>query len=83
MLRPREGHDLRLLFSQLDVWPAATMSWTNDVFGNAVATARFSELTKQLTIESLAVVELRRSSTAGRSVAVRAAGVRIPLMKVT
>lgn len=58
MLRPREGHDLRLLSFQLDVLPAATLSWTNDVFGNAVATAKFSELTKQLTIESLAVVEL-------------------------
>ena len=58
MLRPREGHDLRLLSSQLDMLPAATLSWTNDVFSNAVATANFSDLTEQLTIESLAVVEL-------------------------
>lgn len=58
MLRPRESHDLRLLSGRLEVTPAAALSWTNDVFGNAVATAQFSELTDSLTIESLAVVEL-------------------------
>jgi transglutaminase-like putative cysteine protease len=58
MLRPREGHDLRLLSGKLDVTPGAALSWTNDIFGNAVATAHFAELTDRLTIESLAVVEL-------------------------
>jgi transglutaminase-like putative cysteine protease len=58
MLRPRESHDLRLLSGKLDVAPAAALSWTNDVFGNAVATAQFSDLTDRLAIESLAVVEL-------------------------
>ncbi|MFZ5780398.1 MAG: transglutaminase family protein [Pseudomonadota bacterium] len=58
MLRPREGHDLRLLSGKLDVAPAATLSWTNDIFGNAVATAQFAQATDRLVIESLAVVEL-------------------------
>lgn len=58
MLRPREGHDLRLLSGKLDVAPAASLSWANDVFGNAVATAQFGQLTDALTIESLAVVQL-------------------------
>jgi transglutaminase-like putative cysteine protease len=58
MLRPREGHDLRLLSGKLDVTPAATLSWTNDIFGNAVATAQFAQATERLVIESLAVVEL-------------------------
>jgi transglutaminase-like putative cysteine protease len=58
MLRPRESHDLRLLSGKLEVAPAAVLSWANDVFGNAVATARFSEITDTLTIESSAVVEL-------------------------
>jgi transglutaminase-like putative cysteine protease len=58
MLRPRESHDLRLLSGKLEVAPASALAWTNDVFGNAVATAQFSELTDRLTIESLAVVEL-------------------------
>jgi transglutaminase-like putative cysteine protease len=58
MMRPREGHDLRLLSGNLEVSPAASLSWTNDVFGNAVATAYFSDLTDRLSIESLAIVEL-------------------------
>lgn len=58
MLRPREGHDLRLLSGKLDVAPAATLSWTNDIFGNAVATAQFARAAERLVIESLAVVEL-------------------------
>lgn len=61
MLRPRESHDLRLLSSTLELTPAASVSWTNDVFGNAVATASFSGLADGLTIESLAVVELGAS----------------------
>jgi transglutaminase-like putative cysteine protease len=58
MLRPRESHDLRLLSGKLDVASAASLSWTNDVFGNAVATAHFTDPTDTLTIESQAVVEL-------------------------
>jgi transglutaminase-like putative cysteine protease len=40
------------------VSPAASLSWSNDVFGNAVATAQFAEPADGLTIESVAVVEL-------------------------
>ena len=58
LLRPREGHDLRLLSTRLEVTPAASVSWTNDVFGNAVATAQFSGMTDRLTVENLAIVEL-------------------------
>lgn len=58
LLRPREGHDLRLLSSRLELTPAASVSWTNDVFGNAVATAQFSGMTDRLTVENLAIVEL-------------------------
>lgn len=58
LLRPRENHDLRLRSGTLDVAPAAALSWTNDVFGNAVATAHFSQLTELLVVDSVAVVEL-------------------------
>ncbi len=58
LLRPREGHDLRLLSSRLEVTPSASVSWTNDVFGNAVASAQFRGMTDRLTIENRAVVEL-------------------------
>lgn len=62
MLRPRESREVRLLSSTLEVAPAASLSWTNDVFGNAVATASFKELTDSLTVGSLATVELAASA---------------------
>src|ERR1044072_7151400 len=58
MLRPRESRAVRLLSSTLETTPAASVSWTNDVFGNAVATAGFAGLADGLTIESRAAVEL-------------------------
>ncbi len=35
MLRLRESRDVRLLSSTLETTPTASVSWTNDVFGNA------------------------------------------------
>jgi transglutaminase-like putative cysteine protease len=61
MLRPRESRDLRLVSSTIDIAPAASLSWANDVFGNAVASADFAGATDGLTIDSTAVVELTAS----------------------
>jgi transglutaminase-like putative cysteine protease len=61
MLRPRESRDVRLVSSTLDVAPTASISWANDVFGNAVASLNFSGLADCLTIDSVAVVELAAS----------------------
>jgi len=61
MLRPRESRDVRLLSSALEITPAASVSWSNDVFGNAVATATFAGLADRLVIESRAAVELGAS----------------------
>ena len=58
MLRPREAREVRLVSSQISVNPEARISWTNDVFGNAVATAQFDAPTDDLVIESTAVVAL-------------------------
>lgn len=58
MLRPREGRDLRLLSHVVSIAPQAQISWATDVFGNAVATAVFSEMTDVLTVDSLALVDL-------------------------
>ena len=44
MLRPRESRDPRLISSDVTVTPAATMTWAQDVFGNAVATATFQSI---------------------------------------
>jgi transglutaminase-like putative cysteine protease len=61
MLRPRESHNVRLVSSTLEIQPAAPISWTNDVFGNAVASVKFPELADHLVIDSAAVVELAAS----------------------
>jgi transglutaminase-like putative cysteine protease len=58
MLRPRESRDHRLISSAVTTTPAARLTWAQDVFGNAVATATFSSTTDDLTIDSVAEVEL-------------------------
>jgi transglutaminase-like putative cysteine protease len=58
VLRPRDSHELRVVSSRIDVDPPASLSWANDVFGNAVATASFSAPSDHLVIDSRATVEL-------------------------
>jgi transglutaminase-like putative cysteine protease len=58
MLRPRESRDLRLVSSTVVVTPAAVVSWAQDVFGNAVATASFKAMTDHLVIDSVAELQL-------------------------
>jgi transglutaminase-like putative cysteine protease len=58
MLRPRESRDLRLVSSNIAVTPAATVTWAQDVFGNAVATATFQTMSEHLVIDSIAELEL-------------------------
>lgn len=52
VLRPREGHDLRVESMELKIEPAAHFSWSRDVFGNSVATVEFEEPGDELLIES-------------------------------
>jgi transglutaminase-like putative cysteine protease len=52
MLRPRESRDLRLISYALHASPEARVTWAQDVFGNAVATAAFSSPTDELIIQS-------------------------------
>lgn len=58
MLRPRESRDLRLISSEITTWPPASLSWAQDVFGNAVATATFLGDAKSLIIESISSLEM-------------------------
>jgi transglutaminase-like putative cysteine protease len=58
MLRPRESRDLRLISSNVTLTPAATVTWAQDVFGNAVATASFEHMSSSLVIDSVAELEL-------------------------
>jgi transglutaminase-like putative cysteine protease len=58
MLRPRESHVLRLYAHELVIEPAAVVTWAHDVAGNSVATARFSEPSDTLAIDSIATLSL-------------------------
>ena len=56
-LRPREGHDLRLESSRLDINIAYQIQWQRDVYGNSIAIVDFAEPATQLIITSEVVVE--------------------------
>jgi transglutaminase-like putative cysteine protease len=57
MLRPREGHDVRIEASKLEISPTALLKWHRDVFDNSVAVATFSDPTDKLTIASEVTIE--------------------------
>jgi transglutaminase-like putative cysteine protease len=52
VLRPREGHDLRVESMEVQVSPTAHLSWSRDVFGNSIGTLHFGEPAKELHIVS-------------------------------
>jgi transglutaminase-like putative cysteine protease len=58
MLRPRESRDLRLISSDVAITPEATLTWAQDVFGNAIATATFRSMTTTLVIDSVVNLHL-------------------------
>lgn len=57
VLRPREGHDVRVERMRLEITPAFELEWSRDVFGNSVATAHFSQSDTQLRISSEVVLQ--------------------------
>ncbi len=58
MLRPRESRDVRLTAFELTVMPEAQVTWAQDVFGNAVATASFGAPADALVVASASTLEL-------------------------
>jgi transglutaminase-like putative cysteine protease len=56
VLRPREGHDLRVDSMKLEIEPAHRLMWVRDVFGNSVALLDLLEDSSMLTIASDVVV---------------------------
>ncbi len=58
MLRPRDGHDLRVLSATLDITPKPeTLRTIHDVFGNSVTIATFGERADRLIFNSVVTVE--------------------------
>lgn len=57
MLRPRDGHDLRLLASELDISPPGRSKWVYDVLGNSVAIVSFAEPASELRFASKLTIQ--------------------------
>ena len=57
MLRPRDGHDLRVLATELDISPASVSRWVYDALGNSVTLVSFLEPASELRIASRLAIE--------------------------
>ena len=57
VLRPREGHELRVERMQLQLEPAHQVTWARDVFGNSIALVDWLEPSDTLTIVSDVTIE--------------------------
>ena len=57
LLRPREGHDIRIESAKLQLYPAHHLQWQRDVYDNAVALATFSEPGNRLSIDSRLILQ--------------------------
>ncbi len=57
LLRPREGHDVRIEASKIDISPAYRIKWYRDVFDNSVAVASFREAAPRLAISSEVIIQ--------------------------
>ena len=56
LLRPREGHELRIESSTLEITPPASLRWHRDVEDNSVAIATFDSPANQLMIKSEVII---------------------------
>ena len=56
VLRPREGHDIRVEEMRLEIHPRHAAEWSRDVFGNSVATVHFLAPANELRIASQVIL---------------------------
>lgn len=57
LIRPREGHDVRIESSKLNIFPVYTVKWKRDVFDNSLADVTFKMPSDKLTIASEVVIQ--------------------------
>ncbi|MCY2977752.1 MAG: transglutaminase family protein [Planctomycetota bacterium] len=50
LMRPREGHDLRIVGSRIEIEPKASVRWLRDIENNSVAILSFSEPAERLRV---------------------------------
>lgn len=73
MLRPRDGHDQRLVESELTIEPRpARICWLYDALDNCVALASFAGSTTSLIVESRFTVDRREDDSPGGEIDPRA-----------
>ena len=51
MMRPREGHDIRILGRRTEIFPEATIRFVRDIYGNSIAILDFKKQADRLRIE--------------------------------
>lgn len=56
VLRPREGHDVRIEEMLIDIKPSHRLVWSRDIYSNSVAIVDFDEPANRLEIRSLVTV---------------------------
>ena len=57
LVRPREGHDIRIESSLLDIKPAYRIEWHREIYGNSLAVVTFLEPAAYLRIASDVIVQ--------------------------
>ncbi len=62
MMRPREGHDVRIVSASAEVDPQANVRWLRDIYGNSIAVLTFSEPTQHFKLRSDVTVALHHES---------------------
>jgi transglutaminase-like putative cysteine protease len=62
MLSPRGSHALRVISAEITCDPTPALEWTQDVFGNLIATASFRHAAERLVITNRIVVEQAASA---------------------
>src|SRR3954453_16006264 len=58
LIRPREGHDLHIAGSRLEIEPAASVRWYRDIYGNSIAIITFTGPARSLSLSSQMDVDL-------------------------
>ena len=62
MMRPREGHDVRIVQGRLEVEPKPTVRWLRDIYNNSIAILTFVEPAPMLRILGEADIDYLRDN---------------------
>ena len=82
MLRPRDDNDQKVLESELEITPEPTqLTWTQDIFGNHVAAARFADRASELASKAPFMSTTRRLASAQPISRILPGPIRLPMRR--